>query len=99
MKRVTIIIIIIIIIVANGWSNSYKAGTRLAKASTGMVFYDFGFASPHHRIAGGNYARSVMMGAQAETREYNFTFQFTIVYSAPPHLLYELGEDLELGTH
>jgi hypothetical protein len=35
---------------------------------------DFRFASPHHRIAGGNYARSVMMGAQAETREYKLPF-------------------------
>jgi hypothetical protein len=57
------VIYVIIAITIIGWSDGWKADTRLAKASTGMVFWLQDRFSPHHRIAGGNYSRSVMMGA------------------------------------
>jgi hypothetical protein len=60
---------------------------------------DFRFASPHHRIAGGNYARSVMMGAQAETREYKLSFSSLSCIMFLFVSYYEMYEDLELDIH
>jgi hypothetical protein len=95
MKRV-----IIFLFLPNGWSDGCKAGTRLAKAGTGMVFGLRDRFSPPLKSRGQTDARSVMMGAQAETREYKTaTFQFTIMHSVPLHPFYELDEDLELGIH
>jgi hypothetical protein len=52
------------------WSDGCKAGTRLAKAGTGMVFGLRDRFSPPSKSKWQTDARFVMMGVWAETREY-----------------------------